>query len=233
MCKLLAANGGVFWNAETATADGGEFEVVKYGQGATGEVMNRSAVQWQQTGMHNVSNALAAIAASHHVGIDVATAAAALQEFKGVKRRMELLGTIEGVSVYDDFAHHPTAIETTLTGMAAKLSAMAEHTRLIAVIEPRSNTMKSGIHQGELNAACQAADMIVWFKPDQSGINFQQLLEESETPAYAFDEVDQIVRYLEENSMPGDNIVIMSNGGFGSIHQKLLKALSYTPGGLN
>ena len=112
---------------------------------------------------------------------------------------MERRGCVGGITIYDDFAHHPTAIETTLQGLRRKVGSE----KIMAVIEPRSNTMKSGIHQGELNAACQAADMIVWFKPDQSGINFQQLLEESETPAYAFDEVDQIVRYLEENSLPG------------------------------
>jgi UDP-N-acetylmuramate: L-alanyl-gamma-D-glutamyl-meso-diaminopimelate ligase len=172
---------------------------------------------------------MAAIAAAHHVGIDVATATAALREFKGVKRRMELLGTVEGVHVYDDFAHHPTAIETTLEGMAAKLKSAPDHGRLIAVIEPRSNTMKLGVHQEDLVNACQAADMIVWQKPEKSGIDFEKLLADSATPADAFDKIEDIVRYLEESSMPGDHIVIMSNGGFDGIHQKLLQALSYSP----
>jgi UDP-N-acetylmuramate: L-alanyl-gamma-D-glutamyl-meso-diaminopimelate ligase len=229
VCNLLAANGGVFWNAEMANSHGAEFEVVKYGQGSTGQVLSRSLIQWQITGSHNVKNAMAAIAAAHHVGIDVATATAALREFKGVKRRMELLGTVEGVHVYDDFAHHPTAIETTLEGMAAKLKSAPDHGRLIAVIEPRSNTMKLGVHQEDLVNSCQAADMIVWQKPEKSGIDFQKLLVDSATPAYAFDRTEDIVRYLEENSMPGDHIVIMSNGGFDGIHQKLLQALSYSP----
>ncbi|MBU13946.1 MAG: UDP-N-acetylmuramate:L-alanyl-gamma-D-glutamyl-meso-diaminopimelate ligase [Gammaproteobacteria bacterium] len=229
VCNLLAANGGVFWNAEMANSHGAEFEVVKYGQGSSGQVLSRSLIQWQITGKHNVKNAMAAIAAAHHVGIDVATAAAALREFKGVKRRMELLGTVEGVHVYDDFAHHPTAIETTLEGMAAKLKSASDHSRLIAVIEPRSNTMKLGVHQEDLVNACQAADMIVWQKPEKSGIDFEKLLADSATPADAFDKIEDIVRYLEESSMPGDHIVIMSNGGFDGIHQKLLQALSYSP----
>jgi UDP-N-acetylmuramate: L-alanyl-gamma-D-glutamyl-meso-diaminopimelate ligase len=229
VCNLLAANGGVFWNAEMANSHGAEFEVVKYGQGSSGQVLSRSLIQWQITGKHNVKNAMAAIAAAHHVGIDVATAAAALREFKGVKRRMELLGTVEGVHVYDDFAHHPTAIETTLEGMAAKLKSASDHSRLIAVIEPRSNTMKLGVHQEDLVNAGQAADMIVWQKPEKSGIDFEKLLADSATPADAFDKIEDIVRYLEESSMPGDHIVIMSNGGFDGIHQKLLQALSYSP----
>ena len=229
VCKLLATNGGVFWNAETGDKHGASFEIVKYGQGSTGEVMNRASVAWDQTGLHNVKNALAAVAAAHHVGIEVGIAATALEEFKGVKRRMELLAEVEGVHVYDDFAHHPTAISTTLQGMAAKLAGIATTTRLIAVIEPRSNTMKMGVHQEELNHACESADMVVWYKPDQSAIDFKSLLETSATPAYAFDNIDAIVTYLEERSERGDHIVIMSNGGFGGIHQKLIKALSYGP----
>ena len=229
VCKLMATNGGVFWNAETNDAYGSNFELVKYGQGSTGEVMNRAVVSWNQSGMHNVSNALAAVAAAHHVGIDVKTAAEALNEFRGVKRRMEHLGNIEGVHVYDDFAHHPTAIASTLEGMAAKLQTERQATRLIAVIEPRSNTMKLGVHQEQLNTATAAADLVIWFKPEQSGVDFKTLMETSSVPAYAFDDVDAIVTFLEERSQPGDHIVVMSNGGFGGIHQKLLKALQYGP----
>ncbi len=229
VCKLLATNGGVFWNAETGDQYGGSFEIVKYGQGSTGEVMNRAAVSWQQTGLHNVKNALAAVAAAHHVGIEVGMAASALAEFCGVKRRMEHLAEVEGVHVYDDFAHHPTAIATTLEGMAAKLADIDSPTRLIAVIEPRSNTMQMGIHQNELNHACEKADMVVWFKPDHTSLDFKHLLESSSAPAYAFVDVNAIVTFLEERSMRGDHIVIMSNGGFGGIHQKLIQALSYGP----
>lgn len=229
VCKLQATNGGVFWNAQTENEQGSNFEVVKYGQGATGEVMSRAQVSWNLTGMHNVNNAMAAVAAAHHVGIDVNTAVNALSNFAGVKRRMEHLGSFDGVHVYDDFAHHPTAIETTLKGMAAKLAASGESTRLIAVIEPRSNTMQMGVHQSDLNEACAAADMVIWFKPEKSGIDFGALLENSAQPAYAFDDIDAIVNFLEERSQPGDHVVIMSNGGFGGIHQKLTRTLSNSP----
>ncbi|MDP6653900.1 MAG: UDP-N-acetylmuramate:L-alanyl-gamma-D-glutamyl-meso-diaminopimelate ligase [Gammaproteobacteria bacterium] len=233
VCKKLAANGGVFWNALMTDEQGSEFELIKYGQGSTGEVMNRAAVSCGLTGIHNVRNAIAAVAAAHHVGIEVATARKALLEFKGVKRRMELRGFVEGVKVYDDFAHHPTAIELTLQGIAAKLRADGGDSRLIAVIEPRSNTMKSGVHQHEFNIACQAADMVIWFKPEDTKIDFSKLLAESKVPAYAFSDVDQIVAFLEENSIPGDHIVIMSNGDFGGIHEKLLQALQHGPSLLN
>jgi UDP-N-acetylmuramate: L-alanyl-gamma-D-glutamyl-meso-diaminopimelate ligase len=182
-------------------------------------------MQWTMTGEHNVRNALAAIAAARHVGIDLATSVAALREFEGVKRRMEHLGTIEGESVYDDFAHHPTAIDTTLRGMAAKMAAGDSGGRLIAIIEPRSNTMKLGIHQADLAAATAAADLVLWKKPEKSGIDFHTLLAQSKCPAHAFEFVEEIVCFVEEDSAPEDQIVIMSNGGFDNIHQKLLSAL--------
>lgn len=229
ICKKLARNGGVFWNAEISDAAGGEFELVKYGQGSTGEVMNRAIVNWGMSGLHNVRNGLAAIAAAHHVGVDVNTGREALSQFKGVKRRMELRGEIEGIRVYDDFAHHPTAIAYTLEGLVAKLAADSNQTRVIAVIEPRSNTMKLGVHQEQLVESCQAADMVVWQQPEQSKIDFNALLAASKTPAYVFDNIDEIVAFLEENCRPGDHIVVMSNGGFGGIHEILLQALDSAP----
>lgn len=227
ICKKLAANGGTFWNAHLLDDHGGEFELVKYGQGSTGEVVSRSIVKWELTGLHNVKNALAAVAAAHHVGVDVASARDALLLFKGVKRRMELRGVVAGVSVYDDFAHHPTAIESTLKGLAAKLPNQFQHSRLIAIIEPRSNTMKLGIHQQTLVAASQAADMVIWQKPERSGLDMDSMIKDSKTPAYSFLEVDEIVAFVKENAQIGDNIVVMSNGGFGGIHAKLLEALDH------
>lgn len=226
ICQKLAANGGTFWNAELHDDHGGEFELIKYGQGSTGEVVSRNLISWQLAGLHNVKNGMAALAAAHHVGVDVNSAAEALMKFEGVKRRMELRGAVAGVYVYDDFAHHPTAIETTLKGMAAKLPGEYHESRLIAVIEPRSNTMKMGVHQDQLVAACQNADMIIWQTPERSGLDFGDMISKSKTPAYAFSEVDEIVAFLEENTQPGDHVVIMSNGGFGGIHDKLLKALT-------
>ncbi len=233
ICKKLAANDGVFWNALLRNKQGSEFELIKYGQGATDEAMNRVNLKWDLTGIHNVKNAVAAVSAAHNVGVDVTTAIDALKEFKGVKRRMELRGTVKGVSVYDDFAHHPTAIESTLDGVKAQLIAEGGSKRLIAVIEPCSATMKSGIHQRSLNQACQSADLVIWYKAQDCKIDFQSLLVESKAPAYAFDEVDKIITYLEENSLSGDQIVIMSNGGFEGIHDKLLQTLQTDPSTLN
>ena len=229
ICKKLAANGGVFWNAILRNDHGGEFHLVKYGQGSTGEVMNRTTISWDMTGEHNVRNGVAAIAAAHHVGIEVSAAQQALQHFKGVRRRLELRGDVEGIRVYDDFAHHPTAIETTLKGMAARLKTEGGSGRLLAVIEPRSNTMNLGIHQNQLVAACQFAQMVIWLKPEKSGLDFTRLIAESEVPGYAFTNVNEIVQFLEENSRSGDHIIVMSNGGFGGIHEKLLKALKHGP----
>lgn len=229
ICKKLAANGGTFWNAHLLDSHGGEFELVKYGQGATGEVVSRSVVNWELTGIHNVKNGMAALAAAHHVGVDVISATEALMKFKGVKRRMELRGTVGGVSVYDDFAHHPTAIDSTLRGLAAKLPSQYQNSRLIAVIEPRSNTMKLGIHQQQLVAASQAADMVIWQEPERSGLDFNAMIADSKTPAYVFAEVDEIVNFIEEKAQIGDHLVIMSNGGFGGIHEKLLRALDNSP----
>ena len=233
VCRMLASGGGMFWNADLSENSGEEFEVIQYGQGTTGEVVNRCVLQWSMNGVHNVKNALAAIAAARHAGVDTAISVAALREFAGVKRRMEHLGTIEGVSIYDDFAHHPTAIETSLEGMAAKMAALDSHGRLIAIIEPRSNTMKLGIHQADLAAATKAADMVIWRKPEKSGIDFQMLVAQSPSKAYAFDSVEEIVSFIEESSAHNDQVVIMSNGGFDDIHQKLLAALGDAPGPLN
>lgn len=232
VCKKLATNGGIFWNVILGNEQGSEFELIKYGQGSHGEVINRVQLSWESTGIHNVKNGIAAIAAAHHVGVDVKSAAEALMQFKGVKRRMEFLGEVAGISVYDDFAHHPTAIATTLEGMAAKLRSETTPTRLIAVIEPRSNTMKLGLHQEELVQCCQSADLVIWHKPQQAKIDFTALMAQSATPAYVFEEIDDIVAYLEENSVGGDHIVVMSNGGFGGIHGKLLGALEHSPRGI-
>ncbi|NQV70317.1 MAG: UDP-N-acetylmuramate:L-alanyl-gamma-D-glutamyl-meso-diaminopimelate ligase [Pseudohongiella sp.] len=225
ICKKQAANGGVFWNACIKDDQGSEFELRKYGKGSTGEEISRTAISWSMSGIHNIKNGMAAIAAAHNVGVDVPTAAEALLQYKGVKRRLELRGDIDGVKVYDDFAHHPTAIASTLQGMAAKLKAENGHSRLIAVIEPRSNTMKMGIHQQQLVESCQQADMVIWQKPEQSGLDFNALIADSKVPGYAFSEVSEIVGFLQENRQSGDHIVIMSNGGFDGIHEKLLAAL--------
>jgi UDP-N-acetylmuramate: L-alanyl-gamma-D-glutamyl-meso-diaminopimelate ligase len=221
----LLENGGVYWDAELIRDDGSKFALAKMGVG--GEPLAQVQVEWQMTGRHNVNNAVAAIAAAHHAGVEVFTAAEALNQFRGVKRRMELRGERRGIRVYDDFAHHPTAIETTLDGMAAKIEAdrSGAAQRLVAVIEPASNSMRAGFHQDTLVAACHAADEVVWRRPSDSGLDFAALEANNPVPSCSFDDVDEIVGYLAKHSRSGDHIVIMSNGGFGGIHDKLLRAL--------
>ena len=224
-CLELAAKGHVLWNAVPDDDSGSHFSLIKYNKGVSDIATHQGRVEWEMTGLHNVNNGVAAVAAAHHVGVDVATACAALSEFKGVKRRLEHLGTVKGIQVYDDFAHHPTAIATTLQGMRAKMAASGEQGQLIAVIEPRSNTMKAGIHQDQLSESCQSADQVIWFKPEESGLDFTALLAAGNTPSYVFAAIDDITAYLQQICSSGDHVVIMSNGGFGGIHSKLLKAL--------
>ncbi|MEX2130635.1 MAG: UDP-N-acetylmuramate:L-alanyl-gamma-D-glutamyl-meso-diaminopimelate ligase [Pseudohongiellaceae bacterium] len=224
-CKRLAANGRVFWNAAAQNQQGSHFTIMKYGGGAGGSLVNQADVIWNLTGMHNVSNGLAAVAAAHHAGVEVKTACAALNSFAGVKRRMELCGEINHIYLYDDFAHHPTAIATTLQGIAAELESETGPHRLIAVIEPRSNTMKMGIHQQALAVCAKAADLVIWRRPDTSALNLEKLVKESSKPALVFDNVEQIVGHLVAHCAAGDRVVIMSNGGFEGIHERLLTAL--------
>lgn len=205
------------WNAELLSADGSEFRVQVPGQQPV-------SVQWNHCGRHNVENALAAMAAAHHVGITLPVAAEALACFKGVKRRLELLGTVSGVAVYDDFAHHPTAIETTLQGMRAGKS----EGRLIALIEPRSNTMRLGEHKAQLAAATRDADEVFWFQPEGMDWSLESVVEGSSVPATLASDIDALAQQVAAGSRSGDRIVIMSNGSFGGLHQKLLAQLEAT-----
>ena len=224
--KELSGSAGIFWNAELGNEHGGEFQVVKYEKNRRGEeIVNKHQLHWALTGLHNVKNALAAVAAAHHVGVDVPIAINALKEFRGVKRRMEFRGEARGVKIYDDFAHHPTAIKLTLDGVASQISSSRSSGRLIAVIEPRSATMKSGTHQKVLNDSCQSADMVVWYRTRGTGLDIESLVSSSNVPAYYFHSVEEIVSHLNESCITGDTIVIMSNGGFGGIHEQVLKVL--------
>lgn len=182
-------------------------------------------VRWNQSGSHNVRNALAAILAARHVGVAPAVAAEALAQFRGVKRRMECLGEVDGVTVYDDFAHHPTAIALTLEAARARLSGDG---RLIAVIEPRSNTMKMGVHRDVLAAACQAADLSVWLRPgdDAASLDLEAaLLQGGDDKVRVLPSSEAILQLLQQQCLAGDMVIIMSNGGFDGIHQRLLQAL--------
>jgi UDP-N-acetylmuramate: L-alanyl-gamma-D-glutamyl-meso-diaminopimelate ligase len=178
-------------------------------------------VSWQLLGEHNVRNALAAIAAARHAGVPPARAVQALNAFRGVKRRMEVRGVIDQVTVYDDFAHHPTAIETTLHGLRARVG----DARIIAVFEARSNTMKLGVHRDHLAPAFKLADRVWFLNSADLGWDLQAAVAAMGDRARFAPSVDAIVQELTVDSRAGDHILIMSNGGFGGLHDKLLAAL--------
>jgi UDP-N-acetylmuramate: L-alanyl-gamma-D-glutamyl-meso-diaminopimelate ligase len=166
-------------------------------------------------------NALAAVAAAQHAGIDPQRAVEALSSFSGVRRRMEIRGTERGVTVYDDFAHHPTAIRTTLEGLRKKVG----RSRILAVLEPRSNTMKLGSMKDALPASLAVADR-VYFYASGLGWDPAALFRDTGREAVSASDVDALVRAIVADAQAGDQIVVMSNGGFGGIHGKLLAALS-------
>jgi UDP-N-acetylmuramate: L-alanyl-gamma-D-glutamyl-meso-diaminopimelate ligase len=166
-------------------------------------------------------NALAAIAAAHHVGIDPRRSAAALGEFRGVKRRMEIRGVVGGVTVYDDFAHHPTAIATTLQGLRARVP----DARIVAVLEPRSNTMKLGVHREQLAPALALADRAWLLNSPDLGWDLPAALRPLGANARVAASVDALVQGLADDSRAGDHVLVMSNGGFGGLHEKLLAEL--------
>jgi UDP-N-acetylmuramate: L-alanyl-gamma-D-glutamyl-meso-diaminopimelate ligase len=217
------ADEALSWFVRPLNADGSEFELGKSTAGVPGPA---TRVHWSLSGTHNVRNALAAVAAAHHAGVDIGAACEALESFEGVKRRQELLGEVNGVRVYDDFAHHPTAIDTTLSGLRARFLSAGRTGRLIAVIEPRSNTMKMGVHQSVLGEACRHADLTLWFDAGTALLDLPALVASSPMPARIASSIDALVTMLVDEAQTGDDIVIMSNGGFGGIHQKLLQALA-------
>jgi UDP-N-acetylmuramate: L-alanyl-gamma-D-glutamyl-meso-diaminopimelate ligase len=185
-------------------------------------------VDWQVQGEHNRMNALAAIAAARHVGVPPAQAAKSLASFRNVKRRMEVRGSVDGVTVYDDFAHHPTAIDTTVAGLRARVGR--DNTRILAVLEPRSNTMKLGVMKAQLPASLADADLVFGYGApsgrDALGWNLDEALAPLGGKAQAFDNLDALVKAVVHAARPGDQVLVMSNGGFGGVHQKLLDALS-------
>lgn len=194
----------------------------------------KGQVQWCWSGLHNVNNALAVIAAAHAVGVPVAQACQALSEFPGVKRRMELRGEVRGVKVYDDFAHHPTAIATTLEGARARMdeeseAGLAPAGRLIALFEPRSNTMKMGTLAQALPAAFDKAESVACYT---AGIqwNVRDTLGSLGDRLFVSNSLPELVDHVVGQARPGDWVVAMSNGAFGGVHQQLLDALKQAPG---
>jgi UDP-N-acetylmuramate: L-alanyl-gamma-D-glutamyl-meso-diaminopimelate ligase len=210
--EALAPEG---WHAELQQADGSAFEVFFGSQ-------SQGTVSWQSLGEHNVNNALAAIAAARHAGVPTQHAIAALNRFQSPKRRMEVRGEVDGITVYDDFAHHPTAIRTTLAGLRARVGKA----RIIAVLEPRSNTMRLGIHQQQLGPALAAADAVLLYSPPELAWDSAPVTQHLGDKARVFDDVDRIAQHVARLARRGDHILIMSNGAFGGLHEKLLHCLN-------
>ena len=210
-------------NGFTAAGEPGDFKVLKAGQQV-------AHVQWNVSGMHNQLNALAAIAAAEHVGVDCQDAATALASFENVKRRMEVIGVVqkEGgcITVYDDFAHHPTAIHTTIDGLRRQLNANGQAAdRILAVFEPRSNTMKLGSMTAQLPRALEAAD-IAFCHAGGLDWDAREALAPMVDRARVADNMEQLIRQVKIAARPGDHVLCMSNGGFGGVHGKLLTALA-------
>jgi len=192
-----------------------------------------ATVQWAPDsgvmGRHNQLNALAAIASANHIGISPTDAARALAEFKNVKRRLETIGVANGVTIYDDFAHHPTAITTTVDGLRRRVGK----SRILAVLEPRSNTMKLGVMKAQLPNSLEAADKIFAYGASVGKESLGWDLSEVLSPlnrkaidrALAFDNLSALVDAVANEAKPGDHILVMSNGGFGGVHQKILAAI--------
>ena len=203
------------WTAQKTQADGGSFEVYYQGQ-LQGEV------NWSLIGDHNVHNGLMAIAAAHNVGVTTDIAIESLSEFVNVKRRMEIKGTVANITVYDDFAHHPTAIKTTVEGLKANVGVQ----RILAILEPRSNTMKLGIHKDQLTGSWAQADEVYIFEPASLSWSIDEVARDSVAPVHPYQDVDKLVEAVVKEAQPSDHILVMSNGGFAGIHDKLLNALS-------
>ena len=200
------------WNAVPA-ADG-SFEVRLRGQ-------PQGVVRWELLGAHNRSNALAALAGARHAGVPVPVGIEGLGRFRNVKRRLEVRGAVNGITVYDDFAHHPTAIETTIAGLRARIGER----RILAVLEPRSNTMKMGVMKDSLAPSLRGADLVFCYT---NGIGWDAAgaLRTLGVKVACHDDLDRLVQAIVAHARAEDHVLVMSNGGFGGIHAKLLQALS-------
>jgi UDP-N-acetylmuramate: L-alanyl-gamma-D-glutamyl-meso-diaminopimelate ligase len=212
--------GDAQWSLRALAADHSRF-AIRQGDATVAEV------GWQLLGAHNADNALAAILAARHAGVPVERAARALANFQGVRRRMELRGTVADVRVYDDFAHHPTAIATTIDGLRQRVGTQ----RIVAIFEPRSSTMRLGVHQGALAAALAGADAVWVYAPPTLGWDVRAAMAPLGPKARVVDDLDALVAGLAGALRAGDHALIMSNGGFGGLHTRLLAALAARGGG--
>jgi UDP-N-acetylmuramate: L-alanyl-gamma-D-glutamyl-meso-diaminopimelate ligase len=212
---LLNHAGG--WMVEAILADCSQFDILHHNTVV-------ATVTWRLSGEHNMANALAAVVAARHVGIEPRTAAQALEQFQSVKRRMELVGDVDDVRIYDDFAHHPTAIKLTLAGARAKRTIEKRAGRLLAVLEPRSNTMKLGDHKETLAASVEDADSTYWLEPEGLSWSLTDAVSsmKRQTVCHTVEDLEQ---RLLGDIQEGDDVVIMSNGSFSGLHRSLLSKL--------
>lgn len=204
------------WYAERITNDCLQFAVFHHGEKVT-------EVSWNIVGQHNMHNALMAIAAAYHAGISIEDSAKALATFVNAKRRLEVKGEVNGVTVYDDFAHHPAEIQATLTALRDKVGGGV---RILAVLEPRSNTMKMGHHKDEIAPALVRADHVYLLQPDNIPWEVVDIVNHCIQPASCTADLDKLVDMIVAEARPSDHILVMSNGSFGGIHQKLLAGLA-------
>jgi len=206
------------WYARLIDDDGSVFEVHRHGRPA-------AVVRWPMIGMHNVENGLAALVCAAGMGIAPEAAAAALGEFAGVRRRMELRGEVGRIRIYDDFAHHPTAIAATVDGLRRRVG----EERIVAVLEPRSNTMRLGVHSAELPRSLARADRVWLYQPAGLDWKLDDVARRIGANASVARELPALVDALVAELCAGDHVLIMSNGGFGGLHERLLKALRTRP----
>ena len=208
------------WQAEPLAADGSRFRVLQHGKDV-------GTVDWALIGEHNMMNALAAIAAARHAGVPAQHAVDALGDFAGIKRRMQLRAEVGGVRVYDDFAHHPTAIRTTLAGLRARVGGE----RIVAVLEPRSNTMRMGVHRDSLAPALAGADEVLLYAPPGLGWSLDAVAEGLGGRGRVCASIEAIVEHLVAHAAPGDHLLILSNGSFDGLHEALIRRLGETAEG--
>ncbi|MBI1194337.1 MAG: UDP-N-acetylmuramate:L-alanyl-gamma-D-glutamyl-meso-diaminopimelate ligase [Gammaproteobacteria bacterium] len=216
----LSDSGPAQWRSHALSPDLSRFDVFVDG-------VRQGTVDWSQQGEHNLGNGLAAIAAARHAGVPAAISCEGLSRFKGVKRRMECLARIDDISVYDDFAHHPTAIQTTLSG----LRQVVGEQRIICVLEMRSNTMKAGVHKDSLAPSLAEADEVILYEPPDLGWDLGEIAGRLSNGRTCHSVAD-IIAAITIEARPGDHILIMSNGSFDGLHRRLIEALN-NEGGAN
>lgn len=213
--EVQAIGEGKEWFAKPLNADCSHFEVYHFGKKA-GEV------RWNIIGRHNMHNVLMAIAAAQHAGVTIEGACQALGTFINANRRLEVKGEVNGITVYDDFAHHPTAIEATIDALRSKIG---KDSRILAVLEPRSNTMKMGVHKDDIAPSLHDAQAVFIYQPDTIPWKVSQITDALTQPSKWSANIDELVEMVVREAKSGDHILVMSNGAFGGIHNKLIEKL--------